>query len=94
MVIITATGVPNLREEAGRGKCPYLCCLNRKTGNGRYNGFMDRHTLGREEMEKKYGEVESGSTTLVILLPTSMHYLRALRGFTAGTDERRVPPPL
>ncbi|MGA7106073.1 MAG: hypothetical protein WBX49_12110 [Candidatus Deferrimicrobiaceae bacterium] len=27
---------------------------------------MDRHARGREEMEKKYGEVESGSTTLVI----------------------------
>ena len=27
---------------------------------------MDRPARGREEMEKKYGEVESGSTTLVI----------------------------
>ncbi len=27
---------------------------------------MDRHGLGREKMEKKYGEVESGSATIVV----------------------------
>jgi hypothetical protein len=27
---------------------------------------MDRHARGREKMEKKYGEVESGSATIVV----------------------------
>ena len=31
-----------------------------------YNKTMDRHGRAREEMEKAYGEVESGSTTIVI----------------------------
>ena len=40
--------------------------LKENAGIAGYNGYMDRHTRGREEMEKKYGEVESGSATIVV----------------------------
>ena len=41
-------------------------CTNDIRGNARYNWGVGRYSSGREKMEKKYGAVGSGATTLPV----------------------------